>query len=50
MGTIIVFLMLAGGIMLAARSMIKNKKAGKSWQCGQDCSHCGGHCHKTPDQ
>ena len=23
----------------------KAKKAGKSLQCGGDCSHCGGHCH-----
>ncbi|MGE9948045.1 MULTISPECIES: FeoB-associated Cys-rich membrane protein [Lachnospiraceae] len=25
--------------------MIKDKKAGKSLQCGQNCSHCSGHCH-----
>ena len=46
MGTGIVLLLLIGVIVLIIRSMIKNKKAGKSLQCGQDCSHCGGCCHK----
>ncbi|MDD7740879.1 MAG: FeoB-associated Cys-rich membrane protein [Fusicatenibacter sp.] len=45
MGTIIVLLGLAGVVALVIRSMIKDKKSGKSLQCGQDCSHCGGHCH-----
>ena len=45
MGTVIV-----GGIVLAVvgliiRGMIKDKKNGKSIQCGGDCKHCGGHCH-----
>ena len=39
MGTIIVL------IVLIIRSMVKDKKAGKSLQCGGDCSKCGGHCH-----
>lgn len=30
---------------LAIRSMVRDKKKGKSLQCGGDCSHCGGHCH-----
>ena len=46
MGTGIVLLLLIGVIVLIIRSMIKNKKDGKSLQCGQDCSHCGGCCHK----
>ena len=45
MGTVI-----AGGIVLLivgliVRSMVKDKKAGKSIQCGGDCKGCGGHCH-----
>lgn len=44
MGTIIVGLILAAVIALAVRSMIKDKKNGKSLQCGGDCSHCHG-CH-----
>lgn len=47
MGTVIVFVILAGVVGLSIRSMIRDKKAGKSLQCGQDCKHCGGHCcHK----
>ena len=45
MGTAVVLLLLAGMIGLAIKSMVKDKKAGKSLQFGQDCSHCGGHCH-----
>ena len=45
MGTMIVLLLLAGGVGLVIRSMIKDKKAGKSLNCGGDCKHCGGHCH-----
>ncbi|MDO5337180.1 MAG: FeoB-associated Cys-rich membrane protein [Eubacteriales bacterium] len=44
MGTIAagaVVLLLAGA---AIASMIKDKKNGKSLQCGGDCKHCGGHC------
>lgn len=44
MGTVIVGVVLAGIVALILRSMIKDKKAGKSWQCGGDCKHCGGHC------
>ena len=45
MGTIIVLIVLAIIIALIIRSMVKDKKAGKSLQCGGDCSKCGGHCH-----
>jgi hypothetical protein len=44
-GTIAVGLIVAGVVALAIRSMIRDKKAGKSIQCGGDCKHCGGHCH-----
>lgn len=50
MGTIIVLLILAGVIALAVGSMVKDKKAGKSLQRGQNCSHCGGHCHQQMDK
>ena len=43
MGTAIVLAIVAGGVALAIRSMVKDKKAGKSLQCG-DCTHCSG-CH-----
>ena len=45
MGTIIVLIVLAIIVALIIRSMVKDKKAGKSVQCGGDCSKCGGHCH-----
>ena len=45
MGTIIVLIVLAIIVTLIIRSMVKDKKAGKSLQCGGDCSKCGGHCH-----
>lgn len=45
MGTIIVLIVLAVIVALIIRSMVKDKKAGKSLQCGGDCSKCGGHCH-----
>lgn len=44
MGTIVVLATLAGIVVLVIRSMIRDKKRGKSLQCGGDCSHCGGHC------
>lgn len=43
MGTAVVLLIVAGAAALAIRSIVKDKKAGKSAQCG-DCTHCGG-CH-----
>lgn len=44
MGTVLV-----GGIVIVVigvvvRSMIHDKKNGKSLQCGGDCKHCPGHC------
>ncbi|MFA9378646.1 MAG: FeoB-associated Cys-rich membrane protein [Lachnotalea sp.] len=45
MGTIIIGLIVLVLVSLAIRSMIKDKKSGKSIQCGGDCGHCGGHCH-----
>lgn len=45
MGTIIVGLILTVAAALAIRSMVRDKKAGKSIQCGGDCKHCGGRCH-----
>ena len=43
-GTAIVLVVVVGIVALAVRSMIKSKKAGKSLQCGMDCSKCKG-CH-----
>ena len=44
MGTFIVGLIVLAVVLLAIRSMVKDKKAGKSLQCGGDCSKCRG-CH-----
>ncbi len=44
MGTVLVGAVLAGIVVLIIRSMIQDKKNGKSIQCGGDCGHCGGHC------
>lgn len=45
MGTVIVSLLLIAAVALVIRSMVRDKKKGKSLQCGMDCSHCGGRCH-----
>ncbi len=45
MGTAVGMIILAVLVGAAVRSMVKDKKAGKSLQCGQDCRHCSGHCH-----
>ncbi|PHV70979.1 FeoB-associated Cys-rich membrane protein [Sporanaerobium hydrogeniformans] len=45
MGTFIVgsiLLILVGSII---KSLIKDKKQGKSIQCGDACKNCSGHCH-----
>lgn len=47
MGTFVVLVILAVIIVLVVRSMIHDKKSGKSIQCGGDCKYCGGHCHQT---
>lgn len=44
MGTVIVLILLAAAVALVIRSMVRDKKNGKSLQCGGDCKHCGGHC------
>ena len=44
MGTIIVGAVLVAVVALVVCSMIRDKKNGKSLQCGGDCSHCCGHC------
>ncbi|MBD5394418.1 MAG: FeoB-associated Cys-rich membrane protein [Lachnospiraceae bacterium] len=45
MGTIVVGAAVLVIVALAVRSMVKDKKAGKSLQCGGNCKNCGGHCH-----
>ena len=45
MGTVVVGIIVAGVVALAVRSMVRDKKKGKSIQCGGDCKNCGGHCH-----
>jgi hypothetical protein len=44
MGTAIVLLVLAAIVALIVRSMIKDRKNGKSPTCGGDCGKCRG-CH-----
>lgn len=44
MGTAVVLIGIIIIISLVVRSMIKDKKAGKSVVCGGNCKHCGGHC------
>lgn len=45
MGTIFVAVLVAVIVGLIIYSMVRDKKNGKSIQCGGDCKHCGGHCH-----
>ena len=45
MGTIFVTVLVAVIVGLIIYSMVRDKKNGKSIQCGGDCKHCGGHCH-----
>lgn len=42
--TAIVGIVLIAIVSVAIKSMIKDKKNGKSLQCGGDCSKCKGHC------
>lgn len=44
MGTLIVLAVVVGLVTLIVKSMIRDKKNGKSVQCGADCKSCGGHC------
>ena len=39
MGTVVVLAILAGVVALIVRKMIKDKKNGKSIQCGGHCGH-----------
>ncbi len=45
MGTVVVGAVILVLVGLAVNSMVRDRKSGKSIQCGGDCSHCGGHCH-----
>lgn len=45
MGTFVAGAVVVGVVCLSIRSMVRDKKNGKSIQCGGDCKHCGGHCH-----
>ena len=40
MGTVVVGAVLVGVVALIVRSMVKDKRNGKSLQCGGDCAHC----------
>ena len=46
-GTILVLLIVAAVVFLAVRSLVKDKKAGRS-SCGAGCAHCAmqGKCHR----
>lgn len=44
MGTLVTGAIVALCILPAIRSMVINKKNGKSLQCGCDCSKCKGSC------
>lgn len=43
MGTIVVGFILFVIVGFAIRTIVRDKKQGKS--CGGDCSRCGGNCH-----
>lgn len=45
MATFIVGAVVLAVVGLIIRSMVKDKKNGKSLQCGCDCKHCNGHCY-----
>ncbi|MGN0482706.1 MAG: FeoB-associated Cys-rich membrane protein [Lachnospiraceae bacterium] len=42
MGTVMTGLVVLLIVTLAVRSMVQDKRKGKSLQCGGDCGHCGG--------
>lgn len=46
MGTLITGAIVVSVVLLVVGSMIRDKKKGKSIQCGGDCKNCGGHCHE----
>lgn len=43
-GTAIVGIVLIVVVAVVIKSMLRDKRNGKSLQCGGDCSKCGGHC------
>lgn len=45
MGTAVVLIILIAIVGVIIKSMIRDKKNGKSISCGGDCKNCGGHCH-----
>lgn len=45
MGTFVAGAVVCALAGLAIKSMVRDKKRGKSIQCGGDCRNCGGHCH-----
>lgn len=45
MGTAIVLVILAVAVSLATKSLIRDKKNGKSISCGGDCKSCHGCRH-----
>ncbi len=50
-GTAVVLLILCVVVTLIIRKMIRDKRSGRSLQCGMDCRHCGGHCgHRTDER
>ena len=50
MGTFVVLVVLAGIVAAVLRTMIRDKKAGKSIQCGGNCTACKGHCQAQAAQ
>ena len=49
-GTVIAVLVLIGVVTLVIRSMVRDKKKGKSVICGGECSHCGHTCPHRMNQ
>lgn len=45
MGTFVVGMIVLGIVISIISVMVKNKKAGKSIQCGCDCNQCKRNCH-----
>ena len=43
-GTFIVVLLLSFAVLGAVLTILKNRKNGKSIQCGADCAHCAMAC------
>lgn len=43
MGTLVAAILVFGIVAIGIKSMIRDKKNGKSVICGGECKHCGGH-------